>query len=271
MLGQMLRAVSGARVRALQALINSLFGAGEQGAIYIPMPIVLGAQALFQDAAGTVPVTADGDPIGKMMDQSGSGNHAIQSISGRRPVYRTDGVLHWFETNGTNSHFQFTFPEYRNFTEVDFFYGIETEAGTVADNTKDFVVGSAGYYFSGFTGLTSGETFMLISDNPQLRLGSSLYSRAANTAGIVSFSIPNAGVGTLRTDGSNVPMNLTIGSNFSPSASSSTSDIVEIGSIKNTSFSAIKIYALIIRNKNSSTSETQQTESYIAALSGVAL
>ena len=82
---------------ALQALISSLFGAGEPGAIYIPIPVVLGAQALFQDVAGTVPVTADGDPVGRMLDQSGNGNNATQTVSGARPVYRTDGVLHWLE------------------------------------------------------------------------------------------------------------------------------------------------------------------------------
>ena len=91
-----------AGVDALQALINSLFSAGEQGAFYIPMPIVLGAQALFQDAAGTVPVTADGDPVGRMLDQSGNGNHAIQSVSGSRPAYRTDGTLHWLEFDGVD-------------------------------------------------------------------------------------------------------------------------------------------------------------------------
>ena len=57
-------------VNPLQALISALFGAGEQGAIYIPNPRVLGAQALFQDSAGTVPVTADGDPFGLILDQS---------------------------------------------------------------------------------------------------------------------------------------------------------------------------------------------------------
>ena len=54
----------------LAALITQLFSAGEQGAIYVPRPIVLGAQALFQDASGTVPVTADGDPNGLLLDQS---------------------------------------------------------------------------------------------------------------------------------------------------------------------------------------------------------
>ena len=87
----------------LEALIFALFGASEQGAFYIPRPIVNGTQALFQDSAGTVPVTADGDPVGKMLDQSGNGNHAIQTVSGSRPVYRTDGTLHWLQGNGTNS------------------------------------------------------------------------------------------------------------------------------------------------------------------------
>jgi len=89
-------------VNALQALISSLFGAGEQGAIYIPMPIVNGVQALFQDSAGNVPVTADGDPVGRMLDQSGNGNHATQTVSGARPTYRTDGALHWLEFDGVD-------------------------------------------------------------------------------------------------------------------------------------------------------------------------
>ena len=73
----------------LRALISALFGAGEQGAFYIPKPVVNGAQALFQDAAGTVPVTADGDPDGSMSDQSPNGHTAVQTISSRRPTYNT--------------------------------------------------------------------------------------------------------------------------------------------------------------------------------------
>jgi hypothetical protein len=92
----------------LQKLIFSLFGASEEGAIYIPQPIANGAQALFQDSAGTVPVTADGDPVGKMLDQSGNGNHATQTVSGSRPIYRTDGTLHWLEFDGVDDFLEFT-------------------------------------------------------------------------------------------------------------------------------------------------------------------
>lgn len=87
----------------LRALINTLFGNGEQGAMYVPKPVVSGNQVLYQDAAGTVPVSADGDPVGLMLDLSGNGNHASQSVNADRPVYGTDGTLHWLTFNGVNT------------------------------------------------------------------------------------------------------------------------------------------------------------------------
>lgn len=41
---------------------------------------------LYQDAAGTTPVTAVEQPVGKILDKSGNGNHATQSITASRPV-----------------------------------------------------------------------------------------------------------------------------------------------------------------------------------------
>ena len=41
---------------------------------------------LFQNYAGTVPVTAVEQPVGKMLDKSGNGYHATQSITASRPV-----------------------------------------------------------------------------------------------------------------------------------------------------------------------------------------
>lgn len=61
---------------------SALFAAGEQGLWYDPSDM----STLFQDSAGTVPVTAMEQPVGKILDKSGRGNHASQTTSTRRPT-----------------------------------------------------------------------------------------------------------------------------------------------------------------------------------------
>ncbi len=57
---------------------------------------------LFQDFAGTISVTADNQPIGRWQDMSGNGHDLGQAVSAARPTYRTDGSLHWLETDGVD-------------------------------------------------------------------------------------------------------------------------------------------------------------------------
>lgn len=73
------------------------FGASEVGALLDPSDI----SSLFQDSAGTTPVTADGDPVGRISDLSGNANHFTSSGSAR-PTYRTSGGKHWLEFDGTD-------------------------------------------------------------------------------------------------------------------------------------------------------------------------
>ena len=61
----------------------SLFTAGEPGAWYDPSDLT----TLFQDSAGTTPVTTPAQSVGLMLDKSGRGNHASQSTSAQRPTY----------------------------------------------------------------------------------------------------------------------------------------------------------------------------------------
>ena len=60
----------------------SLFRNSEQGVWYDPSDL----STLFQDSAGTTPVTAVEQPVGKILDKSGRGNHATQATAASRPV-----------------------------------------------------------------------------------------------------------------------------------------------------------------------------------------
>ena len=59
-----------------------LFATGEQGVWYDPSDL----STMFQDSSGTTPVTAVEQPVGRILDKSGRGNHASQSTAGSRPT-----------------------------------------------------------------------------------------------------------------------------------------------------------------------------------------
>ena len=60
---------------------NTLFASGEQGVWYDPSDL----STMYQDAAGTIPVTGMEQPVGKILDKSGRGNHATQATTASRP------------------------------------------------------------------------------------------------------------------------------------------------------------------------------------------
>lgn len=70
-----------------------LFASAEKGFWWDPSDL----STLFQDDEGTIPVTAAGQPVGRMNDKSGNGRPALQSNAAARPIYQTNGTLHWLE------------------------------------------------------------------------------------------------------------------------------------------------------------------------------
>jgi len=79
-----------------------LFGAGEQGGWYDPSDI----STLFQDTAGTVPVTATGQTVARINDKSGRGNHLTQATAASRPLYQIDEIgLPFLLFDGTDDSF----------------------------------------------------------------------------------------------------------------------------------------------------------------------
>lgn len=62
--------------------------------------------SLFQDAAMSVPVVADGDPVGAVLDKSGNGYHLTQATANGRPTYRSSGGTSWIEGDGVDDQLQ---------------------------------------------------------------------------------------------------------------------------------------------------------------------
>ena len=84
--------ILGGTSKTLSQLIKSIFTTGEQGFAYDPNDL----STLYQDAAGTTPVTAAGQPVGLMKDKSGRNNHAFQNDSGKRPLLQKDSITGYY-------------------------------------------------------------------------------------------------------------------------------------------------------------------------------
>lgn len=63
-----------------------LFAGGEKGVWFDGSDTT----SMFQDVAGTIPVTAVGQSVAKWLDKSGNGFHATQSAAASRPTYQVD-------------------------------------------------------------------------------------------------------------------------------------------------------------------------------------
>lgn len=66
--------------------VRDLFRNNEVGVWYDPSDMT----SMYQDAAGTLPVTAVEQPVGKILDKSGRGNHATQATAAKRPTLKQD-------------------------------------------------------------------------------------------------------------------------------------------------------------------------------------
>lgn len=74
---------------SFETVMKKLFANGEQGFWYDPNDL----STMFQDAAGTIPVTAAEQPVGLMKDKSGRNNHASQTVSASRPILQQTPIL----------------------------------------------------------------------------------------------------------------------------------------------------------------------------------
>lgn len=94
--------IVGGTSKTFDQIIQSLFASSEQGFAYNPNDL----STMFQDSAGTVPVTGAGQPVGLIRDKSGRNNHASQTTSASRPILRQNATTgaYYLEFDGTDDY-----------------------------------------------------------------------------------------------------------------------------------------------------------------------
>lgn len=121
-----------------------LFQNNEQGAWYDPSDL----STMFQDSAGTIPVTAIGQPVGRINDKSGNGNNAIQSTAAARPLLQNDGVNNYLAFDGVDDAMATASFNLSLSTTASLFVGMDKINDT-----------SAGWLFENSTGNARGISF----------------------------------------------------------------------------------------------------------------
>jgi hypothetical protein len=103
---------------------------------------------LFQDAAGTIPVTAAGQPIGMLRDKSGSNNHLTQTNNAKRPLYGTSGPYARMIFDGLTSAFK-TAPFAMGSDKFTLFAGYandkDTGTGTLAEFSPNYLTNAGSF------------------------------------------------------------------------------------------------------------------------------
>lgn len=140
---------------------SMLFLQGEQGIWYLPSDL----STLFQDAAGTIPVTTDGDPVGLMLDKSGNGNHATQSVASSRPTYRTNGTLRWLQFDGVDDYMDTGLNHQENWSAYLAISGFQGGTGVIYGGRFDT---PARWYLGSLFGAGGNFGNILISNSAQV-------------------------------------------------------------------------------------------------------
>lgn len=65
---------------------------------------------MYQDAAGTIPITSPDQTVGLVLDKSGNGHHLSQPNPTARPILRSASGRYWLEFDGVDDRLHLSVP-----------------------------------------------------------------------------------------------------------------------------------------------------------------
>ncbi|WP_407473536.1 hypothetical protein [Sulfitobacter sp. PM12] len=247
---------------------EALFAGGEAGAWYDPSD----TSTLWQDTAGTIPVTADGQSVARMDDKSGNGNHATQATASKQPTYKTNGSLRWLSFDGVDDGMAVPSFDLTSTDKVNLYAGIERNsagAKVVVELSSDWFSNTSSFTVSSGT----GTSFYVSSSR-----GTATGSAAQGARWTTEESLPDAAVisadHSISGNLSRIRRNGVYGTNGTASkgAGNFGSYPFYIGARASSSlYFSGKIYGLIVRGSLSTGTEINDAETYLADKSGVTL
>jgi hypothetical protein len=243
----------------------SLFANGEEGAWYDPSDLT----TVWQDTAGTTPATA-GDPVGRIDDKSGNGNHATQSTPTARPTLQTSGGLYYLDFDGVDDGMTTAAVDFSVTENATLFAAVNkqtelanqsiVELGATTNNQGMFTLtGRSGLAKYGAGSRGTNLAFATTTDA----------AFAAPSKNVVSGLVSITGdLAELRLDGTSVGVD-----NTDQVDRAYLNAALNIMARNNASANWLDghLYGLIIRGASSTTAEIEATESYLATKSGVTL
>lgn len=257
---------------SFEIVMKKLFTNGEQGFAYDPNDL----STMYQDAAGTIPVTAAGQPVGLIRDKSGRNNHAYQAASASRPILQRNATTgaHYLAFDGADDYLVVAKGNLKflhDGTGATGFVGFKPSGATVYHtllNTGSLSNASVVGYALAQDDRVSGNIVNVVTNGARaLHVNNVVAVGVSSNPRVVSFK-NKLGTHVIRQNGSQVLNSST--ETGSPSASASTSDLWIGRAPAGFSLSGI-LYGLICINRLTTDSEAVAIEKELAKRLGVTL
>jgi len=241
-----------------------LFASGEVGDWFDPSDL----SRLFQDGAGTTPVTADGQEVGRMIGQKG--NVILTAAIGKKPLYKTSGGLHWLQFDGTDDGFaSSTTLNMTGTDEVTFCLGIRKlsdAAVTVPLELGPDAGGATGAFYLASPRFPS-EYYQMLSRGTGTSVSSFTASGAAPDTAVVT------GLAKISGDTTTIRRNGVAATDATDQGTGNYSDAtLYVGNRAGTTFFLNgNIYFLLVRGSMTSGGQLSDLESFAARKCGVTI
>lgn len=196
--------ILGGTSNTFNQIIKSLFSNNEVGFAYDPNDLT----TLYQDAAGTIPVTGAGQHVGLVKDKSGRNNHAYQTNAASRPLLQRNATTgaYYLAFDGTDDFLVTNNIDFTSTDKVSLFAGVRKFSDAVQSLVVGLGAAAGNGMFSMFApSFSGGKNFAVWSKGTLLSANAYSTTHTSPVSAVITGKANIAGDSTLlRVNGVNI-------------------------------------------------------------------